>query len=52
MTLYNVVRFFKNRIRNRKIMLRGVTLEIAQLHCSDPRSMKAGFWFDGYEEIK
>jgi hypothetical protein len=51
MTLYNVIRFYKNRIRNRKIVMRGVSLEIAQLHCNDPATMKAGVYFDGYEAI-
>ena len=27
------------------------TLEIAQLHCNDPRTCKPGVWFDGYQKI-
>jgi len=26
----------------------GVSLEIAKLHCNDPRTQKQGVWFDGF----
>jgi hypothetical protein len=45
---YNIVRFFRKSGR-RKIIHRNVTLEVAQLHCNDPRTRRAGVWFDGYE---
>jgi len=48
MDRYNVIRFyFKGR---RKVIFRSVTLEVARLHCNDPRTSKAGKWFDGYEK--
>ena len=47
--LYNIVRFFRAKSRNRKIIHRNVTLEVAQLHCNDPRTRKDGIYFDGYE---
>jgi len=51
MTLYNIVRFFKNRQRNRKIIFRNVSLEIAQLHCQSELTHGKN-WFDGYEVIE
>lgn len=44
---YNIVRFFRKSGR-RKIIHRGVSLAVAQLHCNDSRTAKAGVWFDGY----
>lgn len=46
---YRIVRFYRNRQRNRKTIHAGVSLEVAQLHCNDPRTRKEGVWFDGYE---
>lgn len=47
---YNIVRFFRNRERRRRVIHRGVSLAVAQLHCSDPRTRKEGVWFDAYEK--
>lgn len=44
---YNIVRFYRKSGR-RKIIHRGVSLAVAQLHCNDPRTSRAGVWFDGY----
>jgi hypothetical protein len=44
---YKVVRFFRVSGR-RRVIMRGVSLEIARLHCSDPRTCRSGVWFDGY----
>ncbi len=49
MDLYNIVRYFKVSGR-RKILHRGVTLEVARLHCNDPRTRRPGVWFDGFEK--
>lgn len=46
--MYKIIRFYKKSGR-RKVIKTVSTLEIAQLHCRDPRTMKAGVWFDGYE---
>ena len=45
---YNIVRFFRVSGR-RRIMHRGVSLAVAQLHRNDKRTAKAGVYFDGYE---
>ena len=46
---YRVVRFYKSG--KRKTVLANVSLEIARLHCDDPRTKKDGVYFDGYTEI-
>ena len=45
--MYKIIRFYKSG-RRRKIKTVS-TLEIAQLHCNDPRTSGDG-WFDGYEK--
>lgn len=62
---YRIIRFFRNS--NRKMIVkRGLTLEVAQLHCNDSetssstctkaagkrRTRRYGPWFDGYTEVK
>jgi len=63
---YRVVRFYRDAPRGskRRVIKRGLTLEEAQAHCSDPetssrtctrsagkrRTRTVGAWFDGYEE--
>lgn len=47
---YNIVRFYRKSMR-RKIIHRNVSLEVAQLHCNDPKTRKEGVWFDGYMAV-
>ncbi len=60
---YRIVRFYQTGGTRRRILKRGLTLEQAQAHCSDPetssstcketknlrRTVRVGHWFDGYE---
>jgi hypothetical protein len=60
---YDIVRFYENSNKSSRIILRNLTLEEAQKHCSDPEtssstctlpSRKAitkrhGRWFDTYQ---
>lgn len=48
MDRYMIVRYFRDPNRRPQIRERGLTLEEAQAHCSDPKTSKAGVWFDGY----
>ncbi len=43
---YKIVRHYANK-RRRRVIARGLTLEQAQAHCSNPRTSGAD-WFDGY----
>ena len=60
---YQIVRFYRESSVRRRVITRGLTLEEAQKHCSDPetssltakgkvgraRTRSVGAWFDGYE---
>lgn len=64
--MYYIVRFYKDRVPNRRIIRRGLTLKQAQEHCADPetssstckgkvgraRTRRVGEWFDGYDEAR
>lgn len=47
MEKFNIVRFYRQSGK-RQTIRKGVTLDMAQLHCNDPKTRKAGVWFDGY----
>ena len=47
---YKIVRFFADD-RPSQVIKRGLTLEEAQKHCSDPNTRGEG-WFDGYTDNK
>jgi hypothetical protein len=60
---YRIVRLYKDAATRRRVIARGLTLEEARAHCSDPetssstattrvakaRTARLGAWFDGYE---
>jgi hypothetical protein len=51
--MYKVIRFYRSG--KRKIIMRGVTLEVAQLHCNNELTHKKDsqgniIWFDGYNK--
>jgi hypothetical protein len=49
--MYNIVRSYAPHLnRTSRIIQRGLTLEEAQAHCRNPKTRKAGEWFDGYEK--
>lgn len=64
--MYRTIRFYKDAAIRRRTIARGLTLEEAQAHCSDPetssstatgkaaraRTRRVGAWFDGYEEAR
>jgi hypothetical protein len=46
--MYKIYRYYRNPNKPKKLIKVVSTLEIAQLHCNDPRTNKEGQWFDGY----
>ena len=53
MTTYKIVRLYAPHLeRQSRTIKRGLTLEQAQAHCSNPKTRKEGEWFDGYDEDK
>lgn len=47
--IYKIIRFYYDRNRRPRTTRTNVTLTEAQKHCSDPKTRKAGVWFDGYD---
>ncbi len=51
MTLYNIIRSYAPHLEKQgRTIQRGLTLEQAQAHCSNPKTRKVGEWFDCYSE--
>jgi hypothetical protein len=64
--MYQIVRHYRDRYPNKRVIQRGLTLSEAQEHCSNPesssstatgkvaraRTRKLGAWFDGYREAR
>ena len=47
---YKIVRSYAPHLdKTDRIICRGLTLEEAQAHCRNPKTRKAGVWFDGYD---
>jgi len=64
--MYRIVRFYESAPIRRRIIAKGLTLEQAKAHCSDPetssstctkaagkaRTKRLSRWFDGFEEAR
>jgi hypothetical protein len=47
--MYNIIRIYRPDLNKRsRLIKRGITLEQAQKHCSDPKTATA-LYFDAYE---
>jgi hypothetical protein len=46
---YKIIRLYATMGKRPRLIKKGLTLEQAQAHCQDPKTAKAGQWFDGYE---
>lgn len=49
--IYQIVRFYREAGKRSRVIEKGLTLEEAQAHCKNPKTRKAGVWFDGYEKM-
>lgn len=45
---YMIVRFYAESGKKHKVIKKGLTEEEAREHCNDPKTRKAGEWFDGF----
>lgn len=50
LAIYRITRFYRVSGRNKTIQ-RNVTLAAAQAHCGDPKTRRAGVWFDGFDTM-
>ena len=49
-TKYMIIRFYRDENIPSKVIRRDLTLAQARKHTNDPKTMKKGVWFDGYDE--
>jgi len=47
---YMIIRFYRDESIPSKVIRRDLTLAQARKHTNDPKTMKKGVWFDGYDE--
>ena len=47
---YMIIRFFRDENTPNKVIKRDLTLAQAKKHTNDPKTRKAGVWFDGFDE--
>lgn len=45
---YRIIRFYKDKNKDCKVIKNGLTLKEVKSHCSDPKTRKEGVYFDGY----
>lgn len=46
---YNIIRFYADSNKQRKIMYKGLSLDEAKAYCSLESTRLAGVWFEGFE---
>ena len=46
---YNIIRFYADSNKERKIMYKGLSLDEAKAHCSLESTRLEGVWFEGFE---
>ena len=47
---YMIIRFYRDENIPSQVIKKGLTLAQARKHTNDPKTMKKGVWFDGYDE--
>jgi len=47
---YMIIRFYRDENIPSRVIKKGLTLAQARKHTNDPKTMKKGVWFDGYDE--
>jgi len=47
---YMIIRFYRDENIPSQVIRRDLTLAQARKHTNDPKTMKKGVWFDGYDE--
>lgn len=53
MPRYSIVRYYEpSQGKPSRVVKKGLTLEEATRHCSNPKTHKKGVYFDGYQEEK
>ena len=45
-----IIRFYRDENIPSQVIKKGLTLAQARKHTNDPKTMKKGVWFDGYDE--
>ena len=47
---YVIIRFYRDEGKRSRIIKRNLTLAQAKKHTNDPKTRKAGVWFDGFDK--
>jgi len=47
---YVIIRIYRDPAKRSRIIKRNLTLAEAKKHTNDPKTRKAGVWFDGFDE--
>lgn len=49
---YSIVRYYAQSGKENRIMKTGLSRAEAVEHCEDPKTSKAGVWFDGFIQAR